>query len=387
MLNFRLRAFVVLAFLAGGPGFAQAPEPMGQPGRLPSEVVARVNHRDITLLDLDPRTEGTPLPQRIEQRCRQALLAEQARRTSLAQQAKTAKAIAAAADSRLALTLVTSKEPELVRQSVVSKDEVNAFLHNRSKELDVFASETDARKRYRASNRILAERARALELDRRPDVAAGLRRDEDALLCVAWAEVNAAAIEQKSQVSDEDVARFFKAHAETFLMPETFNYRVLMLRTKPLGNRPVRSEAEAQARLQDIQTALQAGHSFGGLIETYSDDDSKIKGGLYENVLDPAIVPVIFARDVQALPLGVVSAPMKTSYGYYLFKVEARHPARLKTYDEAKPEAKRQAAKARLDEVSNDYIEAAKKEISVEMVPTGALLKSPVSATKPSSDK
>lgn len=84
------------------------------------------------------------------------------------------------------------------------------------------------------------------------------------------------------------------------------------------------SDATARATLRTIQDKLDNGVSFAELAKEYSDDSgSKDKGGDLE-WQDPANFVDGFEEAVLALPIGKVSGPVRSQFGYHIIEVLGR---------------------------------------------------------------
>ncbi|TCS94292.1 peptidylprolyl isomerase [Hazenella coriacea] len=86
---------------------------------------------------------------------------------------------------------------------------------------------------------------------------------------------------------------------------------------------PLRTDAEAKKRAEEVKKKLDAGGDFAKLAKEYSDDPgSKDQGGKIEGAADQ-FVPE-FAQAAKTLPLNQVSGLVKTDYGYHILKVIER---------------------------------------------------------------
>jgi foldase protein PrsA len=98
--------------------------------------------------------------------------------------------------------------------------------------------------------------------------------------------------------------------------------------------------AQAQARhilVPDLKTAekveadLKGGANFATEAQKYSiDPGSKDKGGELGNIRHGQMVPA-FDAAVFSLPVNVISAPVKSPYGYHIIQVESRDPGQKAT--------------------------------------------------------
>jgi len=126
------------------------------------------------------------------------------------------------------------------------------------------------------------------------------------------------------QISDEDYQRAYKQREETYRLPEQVDVRHILVKTK--------EEADK------VKKELDAGGKFEALAKKYSQDPgSKDNGGLYSGVERGKMVPE-FDKAAFSLPVGKISDPIQTSFGYHILRVDARHEARVKPLNEVKGE-------------------------------------------------
>jgi peptidyl-prolyl cis-trans isomerase D len=126
------------------------------------------------------------------------------------------------------------------------------------------------------------------------------------------------------QLTEKDYSDYYTAHQDDFKEPEQADVRHILVKT----------EQEAK----DIKKQLDAGAKFEDLAKKYSQDPgSKDNGGLYKDVTRGKMVPE-FDKATFSLPIGKVSDPVKTDFGYHIIRVDARRDARVKPLAEVKPQ-------------------------------------------------
>lgn len=115
------------------------------------------------------------------------------------------------------------------------------------------------------------------------------------------------------------------------------------------------SGADAQSKANDIKARLDAGESFEALAKAHSDDPSGESGG-HIGQYNPAV----FGNDaaevssaLSGLKVGEVSRPVKTSFGYQIFKVTK---AGSVTIDSVRDELVRMATQNQRQAAYNDLI-------------------------------
>ncbi len=123
-----------------------------------------------------------------------------------------------------------------------------------------------------------------------------------------------------TNVSQSDITEYYnKNKAKQFTQPATRNLLVIL----------TKDEAQAKA----AKAALEGGTSFDDAVKKYSTDPTtKAKGGELENVTqgqgDKAFDEAVFKA-----PLNKVVGPVKTSEGYYVFKVTKATPGKTQPLD------------------------------------------------------
>ena len=219
-----------------------------------------------------------------------------------------------------------------------------------------------------AESKLLAVKAERMGLDKSPEFQLALHRAKDDLLAREFLSKESEALQKKLAVNPEEVKAYYDKHQDRFKQPELVSVRHILVSVKKADGQPGVSEAEAKARIQKIQAGLKQGAKFEDLAKQYSDDPgSKENGGLYADADPSAWVPE-FSAAAKTQPIGKVGAPVKTSFGYHLVKVESRKPARQVGFEEAKEAAEKMAQQDRQAQVWNELLEDLRKEIPFELV-------------------
>ncbi|MBI3811980.1 MAG: peptidylprolyl isomerase, partial [Nitrospirae bacterium] len=127
-------------------------------------------------------------------------------------------------------------------------------------------------------------------------------------------------------VSDEQMKSYYEGHWEQFKMPEQVRLRILLIGVDPSG---LSADWEkGRQRAQELADRAKKGEDFPGLVRQFSDETEwKAKGGdtglLHQGRLPYSeLEPVAYAKGA-----GSISDPVRTLYGYVVFKMEERKPA------------------------------------------------------------
>ncbi len=92
------------------------------------------------------------------------------------------------------------------------------------------------------------------------------------------------------------------------------------------------------AEAQKVESELKAGGNFASLAKQYSTDPgSKDKGGELGSFRRGQMVPA-FDKVAFTAPIGAISAPVRSPFGYHIIQVEARTPGQKATLASATPQ-------------------------------------------------
>lgn len=198
----------------------------------------------------------------------------------------------------------------------------------------------------------MAQEARNRKLDQKPEVRELLALQTDQFLA------NQLYQELSSQTKLDDAAlkAYYDAHKSDF---EEATARHILIRYKgsavPLrkGEQDL-SQDEALAKAKDLRAKLVGGADFATLAKAESDDTgSGAKGGDLGSFTHGRMVKE-FDEAAFTLPVGEISQPVKTQFGYHIIQVESRG---TKSFESVKPQIeaklKPELAKKAVDELKS----------------------------------
>ncbi len=173
----------------------------------------------------------------------------------------------------------------------------------------------------------LAQEARKRGIDKSPETKELMAFQTENLLASTLYKEIAAGI----KADDTAEHAYYDQHKNDY---EEVTARHILIRFKgsPV---PVRTgekdltEDEALAKAQEIRKKLAAGEDFAKLAEAESDDAQSGKhGGSLGSFTRGRMVPQ-FEEAAFKLPVGTVSEPIKTQFGYHIIKVEKHESAKF----------------------------------------------------------
>jgi peptidyl-prolyl cis-trans isomerase SurA len=153
--------------------------------------------------------------------------------------------------------------------------------------------------------------------------ASGLSYDElrkRARLDIERAMMIEQEVRAKIDVPDADIKAYYDAHKEDFtITKERLKLAQILIALPP--NPTAAQVSAAQKKADMIRARAAKGDDFGDLARLYSDDESKSNGGELGWFAPSDVMDQILAA-VKPLKPGEISAPVRTSHGIHVVKLE-----------------------------------------------------------------
>jgi peptidyl-prolyl cis-trans isomerase SurA len=126
------------------------------------------------------------------------------------------------------------------------------------------------------------------------------------------------------------------------------------------------SENEARRRLADLRQRIVSGAAeFGEMARVHSDDSTSARGGELDWVYPGDMVPD-FERAYQDLPIGRISEPVRTPFGYHLIQVLERRSADMSA-ERRRLQARQALRERKGDEAYNEWLRQLRDLTYVEL--------------------
>lgn len=164
-----------------------------------------------------------------------------------------------------------------------------------------------------------------------------------------------------AKVPEATLRQMYTENLDSFRTPERVNARHILVMTQ---GKPKEDANKLKAKADDLLAKLNKGADFAELAKTSSDDPgSGEKGGelgwLTRGQTDPAFEAAAFS-----LPPGKISGIVTSQFGYHIIQVNAHEPARVRTFEDVKPELFAEAQKEIGDKALETAIAQARAEIA-----------------------
>jgi foldase protein PrsA len=155
-------------------------------------------------------------------------------------------------------------------------------------------------------------------------------------------------VKEKSKVSQAEIAKYYKENPKRFGVAEKRNLLIILTKT----------EAQAKKAKQEIES----GKSFESIAKKVSiEPTSKANGGKLPGVIKGQEAKALDTA-VFAAKKGVLSGPVKTPFGYYIFEVQSITPGSQQTLKQAEPSIKSQLTATAQQSALSKFIKEFKKK-------------------------
>jgi len=156
--------------------------------------------------------------------------------------------------------------------------------------------------------------------------------------------VDSAALRASLEIPEEDLRRYYDDHADEYSRPEQVHARHILVKIDES-----RDAAQAEARMAEIQSRLDAGEPFEKVAAEFSDDPgSRDRGGDVGWFGRGQMVPEFEQAAFGATP-GSRVGPVKTSFGLHLIDVLERRNAGRQPFEEVQATIRARLAGERAD--------------------------------------
>jgi parvulin-like peptidyl-prolyl isomerase len=195
---------------------------------------------------------------------------------------------------------------------------------------------------YFIETKVFSQEARKVGLEKDPEVSREIRRRTDKVLANAFRHEH---ILNKTEVTDSDIASYYKSNPELFRVPEKVRAKSILVKTS--------QEAE------EILKAVKAGAAFGHLAQEKSlypraSERAGEIGWFAKGERDPAVENVAFS-----LEKGEISDVIKTEAGFEIIKLMGKKGGGLRPLDEVGQGIEMTLTNAKLEQEKQHYYKKA----------------------------
>ena len=153
---------------------------------------------------------------------------------------------------------------------------------------------------------------------------------------VKYLIVDSARVRAKITIPEAELRAEYERRRDSFQLPEQVTAAHILIKVDPSAG--AAGEAAARAKAEKLAERAKVEKDFAKLANENTDDPSgKGNGGQLPPFSRGQMVPE-FERVAFALEPGQIAGPIKTQFGYHIIKVIAKTPARMRPFDEVRPQ-------------------------------------------------
>jgi len=155
----------------------------------------------------------------------------------------------------------------------------------------------------------------------------------------------------RSRVDAAEIDAYYQEHREEFDLPAQVRARQIMVADQAAGDR--------------LLAQLRQGADFSALAREHSlSPDATVGGdlGFFSREEMPPAFEVVFT-----LPVGKLSALVKSEYGYHLFLVEEKRPAQRLSRQEAESQIRGRLEAERREELYQEWLEGLRGQMTISV--------------------
>ena len=262
----------------------------------------------------------------------------------------------------------SSAKAEETRKKLLEELVNEALLEDRARDLDLITTDKEVEdqiRRLKEQNKVTTDEefdkalaSSGLNVERLRDQ---IRRSMT-LQRVVGREVNS-----KVDYSDDALRATYEREKETWRIPEKAHLAEILISKSTDSS----GAGTAEKRAREAADALKAGTKFEQVVKDVSDGATKNRGGDLGWVARGELVPEI-DRAVFALPVGTVSDPISTKFGWHLVKVVEKAPVSYRPFTEVKAELLKREQETQFQKRLNEYLDKIRQDAVIRVSPEAA---------------
>lgn len=165
---------------------------------------------------------------------------------------------------------------------------------------------------------------------------------------LAYVDLNEADLAKQAQASDADLQAMYQQQLDSFKQGETRDARHILI---AVNSKDPQADAAAKAKAEDVLKQLKAGGDFAKLAAKYSDDPGSAKVGGELGKVSRGIMVKPFEDALFAMQKpGDIAGPVKTQFGYHIIQLEGIIAAAQKPFAEVRAQLAADYQKKKADD-------------------------------------
>ena len=144
-------------------------------------------------------------------------------------------------------------------------------------------------------------------------------------------------------IPEADLRKFYQAHLAEFRQEEQVRSRHILISNNPAQTPG--GEAAAKARIDSLETLIRGGADFEAIARDFSQDPSNAGQGGDLGFFERGRMVKEFSDTAFTVPIGRVSRPVSTQFGWHLIRTDERRPAGVRPFAEVRSSSSSSSAR------------------------------------------
>jgi peptidyl-prolyl cis-trans isomerase SurA len=167
-------------------------------------------------------------------------------------------------------------------------------------------------------------------------------------------------IRSKVIVSPVEVENFFKNNPDQFKVKERVRVKSLTIKKSEEARAKGLTDEQAKQKIDLLDQKIKLYRNFDQIVKDFSEDSHAKQEGLGEWIERGAMIEsvddVIFKT-----PVGQITGVVETPIGYHIFRIEAKEPEKVRTFEEVKEQISGYLFQQKSNAKFRDWMEEIKK--------------------------
>jgi len=142
-------------------------------------------------------------------------------------------------------------------------------------------------------------------------------------------------IRSRVVVSPTEVEDFFKNNPDQFQVKERIQVRSLTIKKSEEARSKGLTDEKAKQRIELLQQKIKLYRNFDQIVKDFSEDSLAKQEGLGDWIERGAMIESV-DEVIFNTPVGQMTGIVETPIGYHIFRIEAKEPAKSRTFEEVK---------------------------------------------------
>jgi peptidyl-prolyl cis-trans isomerase SurA len=172
---------------------------------------------------------------------------------------------------------------------------------------------------------------------------------------------------RKIQFTPGEVQRYFEAHKQDYVQPESVRLSEILISTGADSDDPAKLAA-ATAKANDIEAKLHQGGDFSQLAKSFSDGTTAADGGSLGQYKRGELAKVL-EDDTFPLKTGQFTEPIRTKQGLVIFKVVQHNGGGVPEYKDVEQDVEQSFYETRMMPAIREYLTQMREEAAIDIKP------------------